>query len=55
MDLWAYWRLLEGEVYLPEGVDFRTADGRDSPVLHVELMNTPVEGYDGMELQDHVY
>ena len=55
MDMWTYWRLLEGEVYLPEGVDFRTADGRDSPVLHVELMNTPVEGYDGRELQDHVY
>ncbi len=55
MDMWTYWRLLEGEVYLPEGVDFRTADGRDSPVLHVELMNTPVIGDDGKELQDHVY
>ncbi len=54
-DMWTYWRLLEGEVYLPEGVDFRTAQGRDSPVLHVELMNTPVHGDDGAMLQDHVY
>ncbi len=54
-DVWTYWRLLEGEVYLPEGVDFRTADGKDSPVLHVELMNTPVNGDDGAEIKDHVY
>ena len=39
-DMWTYWRLLEGEVYLPEGADFRTAQDRDSPVLQVELMNT---------------
>jgi len=55
MDMWTFWRLLEGEVYLPDGTDFRTADGKDSPVLHVELMNTPVVGYDGKEIQDHVY
>ncbi len=55
MDMWTYWRLLEGEVFLPPGVDFRTADGKDSPVLHVELMNTPVHGADGEMLQDHVY
>lgn len=55
VDRWVYWRLLEGEVYLPDGTDFRTADGKDSPVLHVELMNTPVLGYDGKEIQDHVY
>ncbi|MGI9333148.1 MAG: NAD(P)/FAD-dependent oxidoreductase [Gammaproteobacteria bacterium] len=55
MDMWTYWRLLEGEVYLPEGVDFRTAHGKDSPVLHVELMNTPVYGDDGAMIQDHVY
>tara|TARA_B110000263_G_scaffold71763_2_gene62794 strand:- start:1443 stop:2903 length:1461 start_codon:yes stop_codon:yes gene_type:complete len=54
-DLWTYWRLLEGEVYLPPGVDYRTADGRDGPVLHVELMNTPVYGDDGTMIQDHVY
>ena len=55
MDMWTYWRLLEGEVYLPEGTDFRTADGKDSPVLHVELMNTPVVGHDGKEMKDYVY
>lgn len=55
MDMWTYWRLLEGEVYLPDGVDFRTADGKDSPVLHVELMNTPVHGESGDMIQDHVY
>jgi glycine/D-amino acid oxidase-like deaminating enzyme len=55
MDMWSYWRLLEGEVYLPDGIDFRTADGKDSPVLHVELMNTPVYGENGDMLQDHVY
>ena len=52
---WTYWRLLEGEVFMPPGVDFRTADGKDSPVLHVELMNTPVHGADGEMIQDHVY
>ena len=55
MDMWTYWRLLEGEVFLPPGVDYRTADGRDGPVLHVELMNTPVYGRDGEMIQDHVY
>jgi len=55
MDMWTYWRLLEGEVFLPEGVDFRTAHHEDSPVLHVELMNTAVHGDDGRMLQDHFY
>ena len=55
MDRWTYWRLLEGEVLLPEGVDFRTAQHRDSPVLHVELMNTPVYSDDGRFLKDHFY
>ena len=54
-DMWTYWRLLEGEVYLPPGVDFRTADGHDSPVLHVELMNTPVDGPDGRRIKDDFY
>ncbi len=54
-DMWTYWRLLEGEVILPDGVDFRTADLKDSPVLHVELMDTPVYGYDGEMILDHVY
>lgn len=54
-DMWTYWRLLEGEVWLPEGVDFRTADGKDSPVLHVELMDTPVNDQHGHEILDHFY
>ncbi len=54
-DMWTYWHLLEGEVFLPPGVDFRTADGKDSPVLHVELMNTPVHGEDGQLLSDRLY
>ncbi len=55
MDMWTYWRLLEGEVVLPEGLDFRTADHRDSPVLHVELMDTPVYGEDGRLISDRFY
>ena len=55
MDMWTYWRLLEGEVFMPPGVDYRTATGKDGPVLHVELMNTPVYGANGEMIQDHVY
>jgi glycine/D-amino acid oxidase-like deaminating enzyme len=55
-DMWTYWRLLEGEVFMPQGIDFRTAADRDSPVLHVELMNTPVVTEDGKEFKDkHFY
>ena len=53
-DMWTYWRLLEGEVYYDE--PYRTADGQNPPVLHVELMNTPV--YDertGEKLKDYLY
>ena len=39
-DMWTYWRLLEGEVYVDR--PYRTAGDLDPPVLHVELMNTPV-------------
>ncbi len=55
VDMWTFWRLLEGEVYLPEGIDFRTADRRDSPVLHVEYMDVPVIGQDGKPITDHLY
>ncbi len=54
-DMWTYWRLLEGEVYLPDGTDFRTAEGKDSPVLHVELMNTPVLDDNGQAIKEYVY
>src|SRR5690606_20531017 len=54
-DMWTYWRLLEGEVYL-NGTGYRTADDRDPPVLHVELMNTPVVDEAGREFPDkHFY
>ena len=52
-DMWTFWRLLEGEVTLD--TPFRTAEGRDSPVLHVEFMNTPVVAGDGREISDHFY
>jgi len=53
-DMWTYWRLLEGEVYIDQ--PYRTADDRDPPVLHVELMNTPVVNEaTGEEMQDHLY
>ncbi|MEX2010148.1 MAG: FAD-binding oxidoreductase, partial [Dongiaceae bacterium] len=53
-DMWTYWRLLEGEVYIDR--PYRTAEDRDPPVLHVELMTTPViEDGTGRELADHLY
>jgi len=52
--MWTFWRLREGEVY--HEPPYRTADGRDPPVLHVELMNTPVrDPASGRELADHLY
>ncbi|MBI1778659.1 MAG: FAD-binding oxidoreductase [Proteobacteria bacterium] len=54
-DMWTYWRLLEGEVYTPD-FTYRTAEDRDPPVLHVELMNTPlIDQMTGKELSDNVY
>jgi glycine/D-amino acid oxidase-like deaminating enzyme len=54
-DMWTYWRLLEGEVLL-DGTSYRTGDDQDPPVLHVELMNTPVVTPDGREFPDmHFY
>ena len=53
-DMWTYWRLLEGEVYVDQ--PYRTAGDLDPPVLHVELMNTPViDAGTGRELADHLY
>ncbi len=51
-DMWTYWRLLEGEVALKDGHRYRTADDKDPPVLHVELMNTPVKTESGKEFPD---
>jgi glycine/D-amino acid oxidase-like deaminating enzyme len=53
-DMWTYWRLLEGEVYYDQ--PYLTADGLNPPVLHVELMNTPViDETTGKELKDYTY
>ena len=53
-DMWTYWRLLEGEVYIDR--PYRTAADLDPPVLHVELMNTPViDDQTGKEIDDHLY
>lgn len=52
-DMWTYWRLLEGELYVDK--PYRTAGDLDPPVLHVELMNTPVVDQTGKELADHLY
>lgn len=53
-DMWTYWRLEEGEIYY-DG-PYYTADNRNPPVLHVELMNTPVvDPVSGEELGDYTY
>lgn len=53
-DMWTYWRLLEGEVY--HDTPYVTPDGQNPPVLHVELMNTPVhDEQSGQELADYTY
>lgn len=53
-DMWTYWRLEEGEVYF-DG-PYYTADNLNPPVLHIELMNTPVvDPATGEELEDNVY
>ena len=52
-DMWTYWRLEEGEVYY-DG-PYYTADKKNPPVLHVELMNTPViDPQTGEEIEDNV-
>ena len=53
-DMWTYWRLLEGEVYYDQ--PYLTATGLNPPVLHVELMNTPVKDPStGKDLKDYLY
>ncbi len=53
-DMWTYWRLEEGEVYY-DG-PYYTADNMNPPVLHIELMNTPVvDPVSGDQLDDNVY
>ncbi len=53
-DMWTFWRLEEGEIYY-DG-PYQTAHGMNPPVLHIELMNTPVvEPSTGRVLGDSVY
>ena len=53
-DMWTYWRLLEGELY--DDRPYLTAAGLNPPVLHVELMNTPViNPTTGQPLKDYTY
>ena len=53
-DMWTYWRLEEGEIYFDE--PYYTADNLNPPVLHIELMNTPVhDPTTGEMLDDNVY
>ena len=53
-DMWTYWRLLEGDVLMDTW--YRDARDMDPPVLHVELMNTPVfDPTSGDKLADHTY
>ncbi len=53
-DMWTYWRLQEGEVYY-DG-PYYTGDNRNPPILHIELMNTPVtDPASGKQLDDNVY
>jgi glycine/D-amino acid oxidase-like deaminating enzyme len=53
-DMWTFWRLEEGEVYY-DG-PYYTAEGMNPPVLHIELMNTPVvDPATGSVLGDSVY
>ena len=53
-DMWTYWRLLEGEVYYDQ--PYLTTEGLNPPVLHVELMNTPVvNSRTGQQLKDYLY
>ncbi len=53
-DMWTYWRLEEGEIYY-DG-PYYTQDNRNPPVLHIELMNTPVnDPVEDKELKDNVY
>ena len=52
--MWTYWRLVEGEVYHEPA--YRDANDRDPPVLHVELMDTPVvDAASGREIGDSTY
>ncbi len=52
-DMWTYWMLEEGEVYF-DG-PYYDSSNRNPPIIHIELMNTPVVDANGKELKDNVY
>jgi len=53
-DMWTYWRLEEGEVYYDR--PYLTSDQKNPPVLHIELMDTPVpHPSNGREISGNVY
>ena len=52
-DMWTYWKLEEGEIYF-DG-PYYTAKNLNPPLIHIELMNTPVIDSSGKELLDNVY
>ena len=53
-DTWTYWMLEEGEVYF-DG-PYYDANNLNPPILHIELMNTPVKDPEtGEVLKDNVY
>ena len=53
-DMWTYWRLREGELYHDK--PYATPDGLNPPILHIELMNTPVyDDQSGEKLEDYTY
>jgi glycine/D-amino acid oxidase-like deaminating enzyme len=53
MDMWTYWRLLEGEVYHDE--PYLTAAGLNPPVLHVETSEPVVDPVSGRPIKDFTY
>jgi glycine/D-amino acid oxidase-like deaminating enzyme len=51
---WTYWMLEEGESYFEPL--YYSADCKNAPIIHIELMNTPVlDPKTGKELKDNVY
>jgi len=52
-DMWTYWRLLEGEVYVDE--PYVTAAGLNPPVLHVESAEPVTDPATGRLLRDYTY
>lgn len=52
-DMWTYWMLEEGEVYF-DG-PYYDSSNKNPPILHIELMNTPVLDPNGKVLKDNVY